>query len=269
MKKFLIPLIIVIIIIIFLKLFVLIEQDRCLDSGGAWYNNLCVSSDTPEEELKKIGLIEEIKTDKTDIYITYSYMVLEYPEIYKKLRSKVEVIKTETGFDVPQTEIQSASYPWTLNIDMNNFTQAGDLASILGYVFTFTGGAHPNHNFFSVNFNKNTQKIFYLSDLFKDLDSAVNAISEYSVKEILKQKTGRLGEQKTDEDWVKEGAGAQEKNFRIFTIVPKDQKTIKGLKFIFPPYAVGPYYEGTYEVAVPAGVFYELLADGYKEKFVK
>jgi len=267
-KKFISALVIVVLVIVTLKIYVFLEQDRCLDSGGAWFENLCVGTDTPEEELKKIGLIEETKTDKTDIRITYDYKVLEYPEIYKQLKVRVEDIKEEWGFDVPQPDIETASYPWALNIDMNNFTQAGDLASVLGYVFSFTGGAHPNHTFFTVNFNTENQKLFYLSDLFKDLDGAIKAISEYTVKEILKQKSERLGDQKKDEDWVNQGAGPREKNYNIFTIVPEDHKKIRALKFIFPPYTVGAYAEGTYEVVVPSGIFYEKLDDKYKANFI-
>ena len=269
MKKYLIPLIIVVLSILILKAYVFVEQDKCLDSGGAWYKNLCIKSDSPEEELKKIGLIEEFKTDKIDIRITYNYKILEYPEIYQKLKNRVIKIKKETGFDDPQTDVETVSYPWSLNIDMNNFTRAGDLASILGYVFSFTGGAHPNHMFFTVNFNTDTQEVLRLQDLFENYEPALDAISAYAVDDIIRQKKDKKVDDNMDMKWVMEGAGPKGKNYSVFTFVPENHQQIKAVKFIFPPYSVGPYYEGTYEVEVPSAVFYDHLTDRYKLNFIK
>ena len=269
MKKFVTAFLIVIIVILGLKAYVFIEQDRCLDSGGAWFENLCVKTNTPEEELKKLGLIEDKKSEKADIYVTYPYKALEYLEIFEKLKLEVEKAKKDNGFDDVDEDFREGSHAWQLNVDMNNFTQAGDLASILGYVFSFTGGAHPNHSFFSVNFNTSSQQQFGFSDLFKNQNDALKAISEYSVEDILKQKKEKLVGQNDDISWILEGAGPDKKNFRIFTIVTDDSLKIKALKFVFPPYTVGPYYEGTYEVMVPSSIFYKQLDDKYKANFTK
>ena len=268
MKKFITALIIVVVVIFGLKAYVFLEQDRCLDSGGAWYEDLCVRTDTPEEELKKLGLIKDQKSEKADIHVTYPYKVLEFPKIFELLKQKVEKAKKDNGFDEINTDFREGSPAWQLNIDMNNFTQAGETASILGYVFSFTGGAHPNHSFFSVNFNTGSQQLLGLSELFINQSDALQAISKYSVENILKQKKEKLVDENADMSWVLEGAGPDEKNYQIFTIVPENNMKIKALKFVFPHYSVGPYYEGTYEVEVPSRIFYEQLADKYKTEFV-
>ncbi|MGI9535411.1 MAG: RsiV family protein [Thermodesulfobacteriota bacterium] len=268
MKKFLIPFIIVVLFIILLQLYVLNEQNRCLESGGAWIKDICLKKDTPEKELKKLGLIEDEKSKKAEIHVTYTYKVLEYPEIFEDLKIKVEDAKKDNGFDEIDNDFREGSPAWQLNVDMNNFTQAGNLASILGYVFSFTGGAHPNHSFFSVNFNTESQEQFGFSDLFMDQKNALKSISEYSVDDILKQKKEKLVDENTDKDWIMEGAGPNEKNFQIFTIVPHGHLKIKALRFVFPPYSVGPYYEGTYEVEVPSKIFYEQLVEKYKADFI-
>ena len=57
------------------------------------------------------------------------------------------------------------------------------------------------------------------------------------------------------------------KNYSVFLFVPGNDNKIEGLKIIFPPYQVGPYVEGEYEVMVPSAVFYKYLINQYRDIF--
>jgi len=268
MKKLVLSLIVVFIVIVGLKFYVFVEQDRCLNEGGVWYKDICLTSNTPENELKKAGLITEVKTEKTNIKVTYPYKVLEYPRIYKYLKKNVETIKKENGFEDQDIELGLSGHPWSLNIDMSNYVSGEKVASILGYVFSFTGGAHPNHSYFSVNFDKTSQEIISIKDLFEDTETALEKISRFSISNILMQKSVRLNEKISEDEWLAEGAGPDLKNYSIFVFVPDENSRIEGLKFIFPPYQVGPYVEGEYEVTVPSAIFYNNLKSQYKNIIV-
>jgi len=268
MKKFILGLIVVILLIAGLKLFVFEHRNNCRKEGGLWYENMCLNSETPEDDLKKFGLIREENTDKTDIKVTYPYNVLEYNTIYQFLQTKVKSIKKDNGFEDEDIELGMSGHPWSLSIDMNNFAEGGNLASILGYVFSFTGGAHPNHSFFSTNFDTESQDLIKFSDLFENDKIALDAISKYSVSNIIEQKSERLNEKITEDEWLIEGAGPDLKNYSIFVFVPAEDKKIDGIKFVFPPYQVGPYAEGTYEVIVSSELFYDFLDGKYKNSFV-
>ena len=151
---------------------------------------------------------------------------------------------------------------------MSNYVSSENVASILGYVFSFKGGAHPNHSYFSVNFDKTSQDMINIIDLFDNTKTVLDKISKYTVSNILVQKSARLNEKIKDDEWVVEGAGPDLKNYNIFVFVPDGNSKIEGLKFIFPPYQVGPYVEGEYEVTVPSAIFYNNLKSQYKNIFV-
>ncbi len=269
MKKLILSLVLVFLLIMFLRLFVYSHANVCLKSGGVWYENTCLTGKTSSKQLEQLGLIQEEKTDKTDIKVTYPYQVAEYPEIFAVLKKKVNTAKKDNGFEDQDIELGMSGHPWSLNIDMSNYVSAGELASILGYVFSFTGGAHPNHSYFSVNFIKASEKQINLKDLFNNEKAALGAISKFSIINILKQKSERLNEKITEDEWLDEGAGPDIKNYSIFVFVPGEGEENEGIKFIFPPYQVGPYVEGEYEVTVPASVFYSYLNDNFKNNFKK
>ena len=251
----------------FLRLFVYSQANVCIKSEGVWYENTCLTEKTPQKQLVQLGLIQEEKTEKTDIKVTYPYQVTEYPEIFKYLKKNTEIIKKENGFEDENIDLGLSGHPWSLNIDMSKFAGAGNLASIVGYVFSFTGGAHPNHSYFSVNFLKDSQQRIGFTDLFNNEKDTLKVISDFAIKDILNQKSERLNEKITEDEWLDEGAGPDIKNYSIFEVVPGNNKKAEALKFIFPPYQVGPYVEGVYEVQVPSSVFSKYLNKNYKDNF--
>ena len=111
-----------------------------------------------------------------------------------------------------------SGHPWSLNIDMSKYVSAGELASILGYVFSFTGGAHPNHSYFSVNFIKPSEEQISFQDLFNNEEAALGVISKFAISNILLQKSERLNEKITEDEWLSEGAGPGLKELQYFYI---------------------------------------------------
>ena len=268
MKKLVLSLILVFLLIMFLRLFVYSQANVCIKSEGVWYENTCLTEKTSQKQLMQLGLIQEEKTEKTEIKVTYPYQVTEYPEIFEYLKKEAEKIKKNNGFDEENIDLGLSGHPWSLNIDMSNFAETGNLASIVGYVFSFTGGAHPNHSYFSVNFLKDNQQRIGFTDLFNNEKEALNPISKFVITDILKQKSERLNEKITEDEWLDEGAGPDIKNYSIFEFVPGESDKAEAIKFIFPPYQVGPYVEGVYEVQVPVGIFAEYLKNNFKDSFV-
>lgn len=243
------------------------EKD-CVNDGGIWYESSCINDDTPEKKLRGIGLLEEDNTEWYEVRIKYPVEVLNYPKIHSHLRNVSETIKSETGIYDAGREPDTTSPPRSLIIDMDNYTSAGKLASVLVYSMSYTGGAHPNHYYQSVTFNTETQEIIDLEELFKESDY-IYRISEYVTSRLLRQKSEKTGEEIESDEWIERGALPLPSNFEIFVLVPgKKRKSFSGIKFIFPPYTVGPYSDGTYEVFVPVEIIEDYLAQQYKEVFV-
>lgn len=243
------------------------DKEDCNKSGGIWYESYCITESTPEKKLRELDLVEKKETDKYVIDIKYPYEVLKYPEIHSHLKDIVSAIKSESEVqNAPGKEI-SMSHPWTLEIEMDKVAHAGDLASVLVYSMTYTGGAHPNHYYRSVNFNTETQKLITLDELFADAQY-IHDIAGFVTSELLEKKSEKTGMKVDSDEWIERGTLPLPGNFEIFVFVEADRgKSFSGMKFIFPPYTVGPYSDGRYEVKVPAEIFHEYLRNEYKEYF--
>ena len=70
---------------------------------------------------------------------------------------------------------------------------------------------------------------------------------------------------KSGADMIDQGTGPEAANFAQFEPVPGPDGRIAALRFVFPPYQVGPYVDGTQTVEVPAGVLLPHVAAAYRE----
>ena len=138
------------------------------------------------------------------------------------------------------------------------------IASILFYEYSyFAGAAHPNNFNFSVNYDLENNREIKLSDLFKG--DYLKTISDICIDEISKAKKDYDPEFKADDDdWLKSGAGPDEKNFKAFNI--KKESFI----ITFPTYQVASYAEGPQTVEIPYIKLKDIVKpDGLLGGFVK
>ncbi len=103
----------------------------------------------------------------------------------------------------------------------------------------YTGGAHPNHWSFPLNFDLRNSRAIELSDLFAGGAGFLSIISRTSIEQI-----AAAQDELRDDNWIVSGAGEKLENFSSWNI------TKKGLKFSFDPYQVGPYAAGSFETLV-------------------
>jgi hypothetical protein len=67
---------------------------------------------------------------------------------------------------------------------------------------------------------------------------------------------------------IEEGTGPDVANFSQFEPVLAADGRISALRFVFPPYQVGPYADGTQTVDIPADVLLPRIAPAYRQLFV-
>lgn len=113
------------------------------------------------------------------------------------------------------------------------------LISLVGEVYSYTGGAHGNTYYISSNYSikEGKAELLKLSQLFNSGSDYLKALSKYCINDLLVKKAG----------WVENGeiTSFKEDELGVFAISPE------GLKFAFAPYAVGPYVQGSFFVTVP------------------
>lgn len=115
------------------------------------------------------------------------------------------------------------------------------------------GAAHPNTYFETHNFIF-FEKLYKLNleDFFKDLNGAIQVISNICITELSKEYWHRTGEKPDAPDikWFKDGSGPEKKNFEAFNVYENH------FTFLFAPYQVHCYAMSTWSVDVS---FYDLL----------
>lgn len=133
---------------------------------------------------------------------------------------------------------------------------AGPFVSLLSETYAYTGGAHGNTTYAARTWRLGAPepRELQLSDLFRP-NAAFRARLVPLVLADLKAQGAT---------WVVDGqvTTLDAADLALFTLTPA------GLAFTFPPYAMGPYVQGTFTVVVPYGRVIDLaLPDGALHAF--
>ena len=157
-------------------------------------------------------------------YTGYDSLVAGFVDAYKKM--KVEFP------DGP-------AISWEGKLNGNVVKQTDSLINIKLEAFTFTGGAHPNSNTYSLLFNAETGKKLALEDVVKDI-LGLTAVAEKKFREQLKIPAGTPV------------------NSTIYTfddnkfVLPENIFfTDSGLQLYYNAYEVAPYYVGATIITLP------------------
>lgn len=166
--------------------------------------------------------------------------------------AKTIVVKETAGFKKEMLAQTAADLkflpPDTDNyIDLNYNVQyfaGNDFISISFLENIFSGGAHPNYNYFTLNYDLKNGQELKLGDLFKPAAKYLQAISAFSLKS-LQSRTSDGENLGLAQDIWEDGAKPTAENFKSWNL------TRKGLMITFDPYQVGSYADGPQFVIVP------------------
>ena len=137
---------------------------------------------------------------------------------------------------------QAGDNPYELDWSFEVARNDGAVFAVIFSEEADTGGAHPNHDIATFNFEVPGGWRLYLPEIFER--KALAKISGLAVADLTKQfADGHNGG--GDPDWVKQGAGPDWDNFRDF-ILDKDK-----LQIHYPDYQVAAYAEGPQETDFP------------------
>jgi hypothetical protein len=150
-----------------------------------------------------------------------------------------------------------------IDISFNVEHADNDLISLNFQESTFSGGAHGNTNYFTLNYDLKNGKELKLADLFKPGAKYLQILSAYCIKD-LQSRTDDGENSGLAQDMWEEGAKPVAENFNSWNI------TRKGVMITFSPYQVGPYAAGPQFVIVPYSELKGILKpDGAPVKMLK
>ncbi|KRG84863.1 MULTISPECIES: DUF3298 and DUF4163 domain-containing protein [Stenotrophomonas] len=187
-------------------------------------------------------------------------------------QARSELLKAvdELGNDTP-----TAPYELSLAFDMAVDTPKVVAVSAEGS--SYTGGAHGQPLVARFVWLPERQELLTAQALV-DSPKGWQAVSDYTRDKLLEQAMLRAqGEDLTPEEqqaqvrnlskMIDQGTTPDAANFAQFEPVMDAGGRIAALRFVFPPYQVGPYSDGTQTVDVPASVLLPHVAAGYRELF--
>ncbi|MDY6786979.1 MAG: DUF3298 domain-containing protein [candidate division WOR-3 bacterium] len=132
---------------------------------------------------------------------------------------------------------------------IKDILQNKNTVSILGYLESYTGGAHGIHNYETFNYDIISGSTIHLKDIIDY--NALERISQYCREGIAEEKSERYEDYEglKNDDFLLSGTEAKWANFNEF-IIKEDS-----IMFIFDEYTVAPYYMGDFRITVPQSIY--------------
>lgn len=211
------------------------------------------------------------------IGISYPAVVAKYPGLARELMNYSSAAKAELmeAVDVLGNDKPTAPYELSLSYELLVDTPA--IVAVSADGSRYTGGAHGEPL---------VARFVWLPQKEQLLDATHLLPSAQDWKAIGAYVGARLREQaiahaeadalSPDEQqaqvrnlskMIDEGTAPQPQNFSQFQPVMDAGGHIAAIRFVFPPYQVGPYSDGTQSVDVPAAVLLPYVAPEYQELF--
>lgn len=176
-------------------------------------------------------------TSKKQYKIKAYYPDIKYPLLDKVITDKINKYIDEFKDNVIDIPVkQNQYYTFYLLYDMYSYQ---DFISYVFSIETYTGGAHPNHDIFTVTYDKSTDKIVTMADLIETNPNFLNTASSTAREELINN-PGIV-----DINMLNSGTTAEIDNFSRFAF------SSDGIVFFFTQYQIAPYSSGTFEITVP------------------
>ena len=231
----------------------------------------------PETQLPAFDLPAQLERE-LETYIASAQFPDELGQKAPKLAERLKD-KTEAEFDqladhaaLSQSESPKSFRQMEIDIVWSETVEAGPLLSLSSMTYVDGGGAHPNHFLSGVIHNVSTNEDVHASDLFADAAAAEALLATRVRDEIAREKAVRFNAgpeeaaslvNEVQDQMPEEGVLSGE----IVLVGSSALGKIGGMAFLYEPYDMGAYVEGSYIVTVPQSAFAQLLKPEYSDFF--
>lgn len=211
------------------------------------------------------------------IGISYPPIANKYPGLAAELKRYADAARGELMQAVEGIGTDKPAALYDLSLSFTELAATPELIAIAGDGSSYTGGAHGNPLLVRLVWLPRQDKALTAVELVPDPKSWRD-LSDY-VREQLQTALS----QRVDADelppadradivknagrMIDEGTTPDVANFSQFEPVLANGR-IAAVRFVFAPYQVGPYSDGTQTVDVPADVLLPRIAPGYRHLFV-
>ena len=218
-------------------------------------------------------------TDAYVVGISYPPVVNKYPGLAREIAAYTDAARAELMQAVAGFGNDKPSAPYELSLAFEQILDSPQLVAIAADGSRYTGGAHGEPLVARFVWLPAENRLLTANALVPKVEGWA-AIAGY-VREQLHTSVSvradademppeeRLQFVRNADKMIDEGTEADIDNFSQFQPVVGADGKVTAVRFVFPPYQVGPYADGTQTVDVPASVLLPHVAPEYAGLFAR
>lgn len=202
-----------------------------------------------------------------------------YPGLAAELKRYADGARAELmeAADAYDPALGSAGVPYDLSLPFDILLETPDVVAVQATGTIYTGGAHGNPlvaRFVWLprrNEMLRAERLVQGPEGWRDISAFVRESLHAALSQRLDADELEPGDRermrRSGSRMIDDGTGPDPANFAQFEPVPSTGGRLRALRFVFPPYQVGPYSDGVQTVEVPATVLLPNVMPEYRELF--
>ena len=235
---------------------------------------------TPAETTATVDSSLKDVTENTPDYvigISYPPVAAQYPALAAELRRYAEAARSELIEAAKGRGKAGGSAPYELVLPFSELHVSPTLVAVGVDGSSYTGGAHGTPLIARWVWLPQQNKLLRATDLVTDPKgwAAISQLVREQLHTALSQRIDadelppdqRVEVLKSANRMIDDGTEPDPQHFSQFEPLVGSGGRIRALRFVFPPYQVGPYSDGTQTVEVPAVSLLPYIAPAYRSLF--
>ena len=211
------------------------------------------------------------------IGISYPPQARAYPGLAKLLKDYADAARAEVMQAVSGLGGHQPTAPYDLSLGFSMLMETPDVVAVAADGSSYTGGAHGNPLVARFVWLPRRDEALGAALLIPD-PANWKPVADYVRDRLVAGLSARVdaaapapGDRaemlRNGARMIDDGTAPEASNFDQFEPIAGPGGRLGGLRFVFPPYQVGPYSDGTQSVEVPASVLLPLVAPDYRALF--
>lgn len=235
---------------------------------------------TPPPAPVAVELKDVIEQDPRFIVgITYPTGMARYPGLAEAMRAYTDKARATLDQALAKTDATKQVGPYDLTLTYTLLVDTPDLVAVSAGGAVFTGGAHAEPLVARFVWLPQQNRLLTASALVPDPKGWV-AISDYVREQLHAELSQRIDSDelppaeraeliRTSGKMIDAGTRPSAEAFAMFEpVLAAEGGKLVALKFVFPPYQVGPYVDGERMIEVPTSVLRPHLSPEFAPMFV-
>ncbi len=231
---------------------------------------------TPASSVSELKDVIETQ-DSYIVGISYPPGLGKYPGLAQAVVAYSDAARAELMQAVAGFGNDKPSAPYELSLSFETVVESPKVVAVAADGSRYTGGAHGEPLVARFVWLPAQAKLLTANDLVPKVEGWV-AIGNYIREQLHTSVSVRADADemppserqqfvRSADKMIDEGTEPDAENYREFQPVVDAQGRVTGIRFVFPPYQVGPYSDGTQTVDVPAAVLLPHVAPEYAGLF--